>query len=97
MRTRTRAEPGSAAQIKAFVAKYGVKFTMMKKIEVNGDKAHAVFKWLKNEIGPEDIEWNFGKVRIGRPAESARDGEPLADPGAVRSRHPPPRRRTRGS
>ena len=52
MRTRTRAEPGSAAQIKAFVAKYGVKFTMMKKVEVNGDKAHAVFKWLKVRAPP---------------------------------------------
>ena len=34
------------------MAKYGVKFTMMKKVEVNGDKAHAVFKWLKVRAAP---------------------------------------------
>lgn len=80
MRTRTRAEPGSAAQIKAFVAKYGVKFTMMKKIEVNGDKAHAVFKWLKNEIGPEDIEWNFGKFLVDKEGAVAGRYAPDEDP-----------------
>ena len=40
-------EPGDAAQIGAFCQKnYGVSFQMFGKIDVNGDAAHPLYKWL---------------------------------------------------
>jgi len=63
-------EPGDAAQIGAFCQKnYGVGFQMFGKIEVNGDGAHPLYKWLTHAapglLGSEAIKWNFTKFLIG--------------------------------
>lgn len=42
-------EPGDNAQIKAFAENYGVKFDMYSKIDVNGDDAHPLWKWMKEQ------------------------------------------------
>jgi peroxiredoxin len=43
-------EPGSDADIGEFCMRnHGVTFPLMKKSDVNGSNANAVFKWLKNE------------------------------------------------
>jgi glutathione peroxidase len=47
-----------------------VSFAMMEKVEVNGDHAHPLFKWLKSEapglLGSEAIKWNFTKFLVGK-------------------------------
>ena len=70
-------EPGAEAQIGAFCQKnYGVTFPMFAKIDVNGDNAHPLYKYLKDAkpglLGTEGIKWNFTKFLIDR------DGEPVA-------------------
>ena len=70
-------EPGSEAEIGQFCLKnYGVTFPMFAKIEVNGARAHPLYKYLKDAkpglLGTEAIKWNFTKFLIGR------DGEPVA-------------------
>jgi len=49
---------------------------MFSKIEVNGDGACELYKWLRaaraNDDGTTDIPWNFTKFLVGR------DGEVLA-------------------
>ena len=70
-------EPGAEAEIGAFCQKnYGVTFPMFAKIEVNGEQAHPLYKYLKDAqpglLGTEAIKWNFTKFLIGR------DGEPVA-------------------
>ena len=51
---------------------------MMAKVEVNGEAAHPVWKWLKAQApgpkGGEPIAWNFSKFLVGRD-------------GAVRARY----------
>ena len=42
-------EPGTNAEIKEFAAGYGVQFDMFSKIDVNGDKAAPLYKYLKNK------------------------------------------------
>jgi glutathione peroxidase len=68
-------EPGSAEEIASFCTlNYAVDFPMFGKVEVNGDNADPLFKWLKRETpgsGNRDIEWNFAKFLIGR------DGRPV--------------------
>ena len=64
-------EPGTDDEIHSFCdRKFGVTFPLMKKIEVNGDGAAPLYKWLKDEkpglMGLKRIKWNFEKFLIGR-------------------------------
>lgn len=70
-------EPGDAEQIGAFCQKnYGVTFPMFEKIEVNGDGAHPLYRYLKSEkagiLGTEAIKWNFTKFLIDRTGKPVR-------------------------
>ncbi|MAS55926.1 glutathione peroxidase [Nocardioides sp.] len=66
-------EPGDSAEIGAFCEKnYGVTFPMMSKIEVNGDNAHPVYQWLRQEKGGmlgSKIKWNFTKYLVGKDGQ----------------------------
>jgi glutathione peroxidase len=67
-------EPGDAEQIKQFCStKYGVKFDMFAKVEVNGKGACEFYKNLTatqtKPIGPGKISWNFEKFIVGRSGE----------------------------
>uniref|UniRef100_A0A8C5LQI3 Glutathione peroxidase n=1 Tax=Leptobrachium leishanense TaxID=445787 RepID=A0A8C5LQI3_9ANUR len=79
-------EPGDEAQIKDFAASYNVKFDMFSKIEVNGDGAHPLFKWLKEQpkgrgtLG-NAIKWNFTKFLISREGHVVKRFSPMDDPG----------------
>ncbi|MFZ6750996.1 glutathione peroxidase [Undibacterium sp. Ren11W] len=62
-------EPGSADEIASFCEKnYGVTFPVFAKIDVNGDKAHPLYQYLKHQapglLGSEAIKWNFTKFLI---------------------------------
>ena len=64
-------DSGTNTEIGAFCQRnYGVSFAMMEKVEVNGDGAHPLFKWLKAEapglLGSEAIKWNFTKFLVGK-------------------------------
>ena len=54
-------EPGSNAEIKRFaVDRYKVDFPLMSKVEVIGENAHPVWRFLSRESGLEP-GWNFYK------------------------------------
>jgi glutathione peroxidase len=64
-------DKGSNAEIGAFCQKnYGVSFSMMEKINVNGPQAHPLYQWLTQEapgiLGSKAIKWNFTKFLIGK-------------------------------
>jgi len=64
-------DKGSNAEIGAFCQKnYGVSFSMMEKINVNGAQAHPLYQWLTQEapgiLGSKAIKWNFTKFLIGK-------------------------------
>ena len=63
-------DPGDNAEIGAFCEKnYGVSFPMFEKVDVNGDDAHPLFQWLREEKGGvlgDKIKWNFTKFLVGR-------------------------------
>ncbi|MDE2235924.1 MAG: glutathione peroxidase [Gammaproteobacteria bacterium] len=60
-------EPGSEAQILQFcTSNYQVSFPLASKIQVNGEGAHPLYQWLKQQTGGADIQWNFEKFLIGR-------------------------------
>jgi glutathione peroxidase len=78
-------EPGSEAEIGAFCEKnYGVTFPMFAKIDVNGEGAHPLYKFLKREkrgiLFTENIKWNFTKFLVGRDGEVIARYAPNAKP-----------------
>jgi hypothetical protein len=54
-------EPGSNADVKEFVKRFGVTFPMFAKIDVNGATQHPVYKAL-TKVFPGKITWNFGSA-----------------------------------
>jgi len=63
-------DPGTDDDIQSFCqVNYGVSFPVLKKIDVNGDKADPVWEWLKKEqpglLGMKRIKWNFEKFLVG--------------------------------
>jgi len=64
-------EPGTEKEIESFCElNYGVSFPLFSKIEVNGDNAAPLYKYLKKEkpglLGTEAIKWNFTKFLVDR-------------------------------
>jgi glutathione peroxidase len=78
-------EPGSAEEIKKFCeSKYNVTFDLMSKIEVNGDKACDLYKYLTSlDIQPKGkgkISWNFEKFLIDRKGNVVGRFDPRTEP-----------------
>ncbi len=63
-------EPESNQIIKAFCNQtYGVSFQMFSKVDVNGENAHPVYKFLKSQkkdLLGEKVKWNFEKFLIDK-------------------------------
>ena len=81
-------EPGDEAEIKNFCSlSYDVSFPLFAKIDVNGDKAHPLWKWLKDEkggfLGIDAIKWNFSKFLVGRDGEVIKRYAPNDKPEAM--------------
>ena len=67
-------EPGSATQIREFCrVNYGVTFDMFAKVDVKGENACDLYKFLTSldtkPKGPGKIGWNFEKFIVNRSGE----------------------------
>lgn len=77
-------DPADNAEINNFCQlNYGVTFTMFEKIDVNGEEAHPLYKFLQNEtkgILGGKIKWNFAKFLINREGEVVERYAPATAP-----------------
>lgn len=76
-------EPGTSVEILEFVKKYNVTFDLFEKINVNGDNAHPLWKWLKTQANgfiTDDIKWNFSKFIINKEGKVVSRFAPTVDP-----------------
>ncbi|MGF6268641.1 glutathione peroxidase [Lelliottia nimipressuralis] len=77
-------EPGGADEItQTCRINYGVSFPMFEKVEVNGDAAHPVFRFLKEALPGVlggRIKWNFTKFLIGRDGKPLKRFAPISTP-----------------
>ena len=81
-------EPVSADEIESFCkVNFGVSFPLFAKIEVNGDGATPLYRWLKSEapgiMGSKGIKWNFTKFLIGRDGKVVRRYAPTDKPEKI--------------
>jgi glutathione peroxidase len=81
-------EPGDEAEIRNFCTlTYDVDFPMFSKIDVNGAKAHPLWKWLKDEksglLGIGAIKWNFSKFLVGRDGRVIKRYAPTDTPQSM--------------
>lgn len=81
-------EPGDANEIRSFCSlTFDVTFPMFAKIDVNGAKAHPLWKWLKDEkgglLGIDAIKWNFSKFLVGRDGRAIKRYAPTDKPESL--------------
>lgn len=82
-------DPGSNDEIASFCQlNYGVNFPMMAKVDVNGDNAHPLWKWLTAEapglLGSKAVKWNFTKFLVGKDGKVLKRYAPTDTPQALR-------------
>ena len=83
-------DPKSEEEIAQFCAtQYGVEFLLMQKIEVNGEEAHPLFKWLKVQapglLNTQAIKWNFTKFLVGKNGQVLKRFAPQDAPSSLSS------------
>ena len=82
-------EPGGAKEIaEGCLINYGVTFPMFSKIEVNGDNAHPIYKYLKSELKGtfgNRIKWNFTKFLIDKDGTPFKRFSPTTTPDKLRN------------
>jgi glutathione peroxidase len=83
-------EPESNEKIKFFChATYDVKFDMFAKIDVNGDDADPLYKFLKEQQGGflwiDSIKWNFTKFLVDREGNVVKRYAPSTEPQEIKA------------
>jgi len=81
-------EPGDETEIRNFCStKYDVSFPLFAKVDVNGPKAHPLFKALKSAapglLGSEGIKWNFTKFLVDRNGKVVKRYGSMDKPEAI--------------
>ncbi|MBN2695627.1 glutathione peroxidase [bacterium] len=80
-------EPGDEKSIsEVCLINYGVSFPMFSKIDVNGESAHPLYKFLKKEIGGvlgSSIKWNFTKFLINKNGDVIERFSPITKPEKI--------------
>ena len=82
-------EPGNDAEIIEFcTTRFSVSFPLFSKIEVNGDGAAPLYKFMKSSakgiFGSEGIKWNFTKFLVNKSGEVVKRYAPTTKPEQIR-------------
>ncbi len=80
-------EPGGRKEIEeGCLINYGVSFPMFDKVDVNGDNAHPVFRYLKSNLGGlfgSRIKWNFTKFLVDADGNPVKRFAPITKPEKI--------------
>jgi glutathione peroxidase len=80
-------EPGDEKSIsEGCLINYGVSFPMFSKIDVNGDNAHPIYKYLKKQLPGilgNNIKWNFTKFLIDKNGKPVKRFAPTTKPEKI--------------
>lgn len=77
-------EPGTAKDIsEGCLINYGVSFPMFSKVDVNGNNAHPLFRYLKSTLPgfiSNSVKWNFTKFVIDAEGNPVKRYAPITSP-----------------
>ena len=85
-------EPGTEEEIKRFATeRYGAKFQLFSKINVNGEDTHPVYRFLRctsrlwntSKNQAELIPWNFAKFIVNEEGKVVSYHEPQESPSSL--------------
>ncbi|OKP97452.1 glutathione peroxidase [Paenibacillus sp. P46E] len=81
-------EPGESEDIAEFCEiNYGVTFPMYEKIDVKGNEAHPLFKYLSKEapgvLGSKSVKWNFTKFLVDQEGRVLKRFSPQTTPDQI--------------
>ncbi|KAL5174249.1 putative phospholipid hydroperoxide glutathione peroxidase [Glycine soja] len=80
-------EPGSNEQIQEFVCtRFKAEFPVFDKVDVNGDKAAPLYKYLKSSKGGllgDGIKWNFAKFLVDKEGNVVDRYAPTTSPLSI--------------
>jgi glutathione peroxidase len=80
-------EPGDESAISEFCSiNYGVTFPMFAKVDVNGDKTHPLYEWLraqKKGFLSSRIKWNFTKFLVDGNGNVVKRYAPTTKPAKI--------------
>ncbi len=80
-------ESGDDASIREFCdLKFQIRFPLFAKIDVNGDQAHPLFRWLKTRKGGwlgSNIKWNFTKFLVDKEGRVVERYAPTTKPESI--------------
>jgi len=81
-------DPGTDDEISEFCQKnYGVRFPMFSKIDVKGENAHPLFKYLTSEekgMVTKNIKWNFTKFLVNKEGDVVNRFAPQTKPENIK-------------
>ncbi|HEY4430425.1 MAG TPA: glutathione peroxidase [Paenibacillus sp.] len=83
-------EPGESDEIAEYCElNYGVTFPMFEKIDVKGEEAHPLFKYLSKEapgvLGSKSVKWNFTKFLVDQEGRVLKRFAPKTTPEQIES------------
>lgn len=80
-------EPGNEKSIsEGCLINYGVTFPIFAKVDVNGESAHPIFKYLKRELKGtfgNNVKWNFTKFLIDANGNPIKRFSPVTKPEKI--------------
>lgn len=81
-------EPGDMQEITNFCeARFKTNFPIFEKVEVNGNGAHPLFRYLTNKkpgiLGSKNIKWNFTKFLVDREGNPIKRYAPTVTPETI--------------
>ncbi|KAG2410776.1 phospholipid hydroperoxide glutathione peroxidase [Vigna angularis] len=80
-------EPGSNEQIQDFVCtRFKAEFPVFNKVDVNGDSADPLYKYLKSSKGGlfgDNIKWNFSKFLVDKEGKVVDRYAPTTSPLSI--------------
>ncbi|XP_069681351.1 uncharacterized protein [Periplaneta americana] len=79
-------EPGDSEEIVCFARKKNANFDMFEKIDVNGNNASPLWKYLKHKQGGtlgDFIKWNFTKFIVDKNGQPVERHGPNVDPSKL--------------
>lgn len=81
-------ESGTESEILEFVRAKGANFDVFAKVDVNGENASELFKYLRlnSNLQGGIIGWNFGKFLVGKDENSIEYFGPTVMPSEIKEK-----------